>query len=756
MAEGSTEVERSEASEGIGERSVSGALAGLLALTTDAVMIFDGGGRVLLANDEASELFGRGRATMAGADVRTFFPPAPGVVPDEPFDAKALPFALDGRATHVMCASGDGRLSEVVVRADRVSAPGETYLLVASPARGADAAEREHDRLLEELQRANHRLSGTLDIVLGTIDSEDVGALFGNVVEEITNTMEATGTLLYLAEGEGLRLYGTGAATTGARLPKFIKSRRDVEQLATESGGALRYRVLEPGRDDLRRGRLATREVIDEDTRRVRRVPARRLPPFTSFIVAPVWFGGHVISVIIVGWEHARQTRRDDARLIDAVGRYLSVQLAGALSTLRHQRTAELADLEADLRDLLLDIAERDAGQAAGEASADSLDTIAARLSQALSCHVAPVWENRFQTETVVARLPVGGERDLPMGLDQIEATGRRTSVAGTETTVVGFGEGTPLGDWLAEQGEPCRGALADLGEVAGTRYVFLLLRDADAAGFDDIELDFLRRLADDARDIAQRGEERDRDRHIAQALQTGMRNELQQVAGVTAHGIYSSATQSAFVGGDFYDLIRLPGRRACVIMGDVSGKGVEAASVSAAVKTALGAYSWEGLRPARMVRLLNDFLLGFSRLETFATLFVGIVDLGAGRLTYCSAGHPPAILVHAKSDELVTLDVQSGVVGAFPDMNYRNGQIEIGVGDILLLYTDGTTEARAPGGAFFGEAGLRDAVMQELPRGYDGLLDRLLSRLDEFTGRHLDDDVAMVSLRFDQVGQEA
>ncbi len=658
MAEGSTEIEKSEASEGIGERSVSGALARLLALTTDAVMIFDGAGRVLLANDEASELFGRGRATMAGADVRTFFPPAPGIVPDEPFDAKALPFALDGRATHVMCASGDGRLSEVVVRADRVSAPGETYLLVVSPARGADAAEREHDRLLEELQRANHRLSGTLDIVLSTIDSEDVGTLFGNVIEEITNTMEASGTLLYLAEGEGLRLYGTGAATAGARLPKFIKSRRDVEQLATESGGALRYRVLEPGRDDLRRGRLATREVIDEDTRQVRRVPARRLPPFTSFIVAPVWFGGYVISVIIVGWEHARQTRRDDARLIDAVGRYLSVQLAGALSTLRHQRTAELADLEADLRDLLLDIAERDAGQAAGDASADSLDTIAARLSQALSCHVAPVWENRFQTETVVARLPVGGERDLPMGLDQIEATGRR--------------------------------------------------------------------------------------------------NELQQVAGVTAHGIYSSATQSAFVGGDFYDLIRLPGRRACVIMGDVSGKGVEAASVSAAVKTALGAYSWEGLRPARMVRLLNDFLLGFSRLETFATLFVGIVDLGAGRLTYCSAGHPSAILVHAKSDELVTLDVQSGVVGAFPDMNYRNGQIEIGVGDILLLYTDGTTEARAPGGAFFGEAGLRDAVMQELPRGYDGLLDRLLSRLDEFTGRHLDDDVAMVSLRFDQVGQEA
>ena len=187
--------------------------------------------------------------------------------------------------------------------------------------------------------------------------------------------------------------------------------------------------------------------------------------------------------------------------------------------------------------------------------------------------------------------------------------------------------------------------------------------------------------------------------------------------------------------------------------MGDVSGKGVEAASVSAAVKTALGAYSWQGLSPARMVRLLNEFLLGFSRLETFATLFVGIVDLGSGTLSYCSAGHPPAILVRAATGEIETLDVQSGVVGAFHEMTYRNGRVRLRRGDVLLLYTDGTTEARATDGSFFGEDGLRDAVMREMPRGYDGLLDRLLATLDSFTERHLDDDVAMVSLRFDLVG---
>ncbi len=738
-------------------------------MTSDAVLIFDGAGRVLLANDEASELLGRGKTDMAGSDVRLYFPPALGVAPDDPFVTSSLPFALDGSSAHVMCAGSDGRLAEIVVRADRVNAPGETYLLVASPANDADAAGREHDRLLDELQRANRRLSGTLDIVLSTIDSEDVGSLFTNVIEEITGTMEATGTLLYLAEGSGFHLHGVSSALKGASLPRYLTFGVGLER----STGALRLRVLEPTSADLRRGRLTSREVIDEDSRVVRRISARKLPPFASFLLTPVRFGGHTVAVIEVGWDRARQTRKDDARLLDAVGRYLSVQIAGALTTLRRQRTTELAEFGTKLRGLLLEVASRGAAGSHGAAGPgvyagspqdaaapagtmaqdDPFAEISSLLAQALDCTVVPLRENPYQSETVVAPLPVSGDRALPMSLDKLEATGRGSAIAGSDTAVMRFGEGTPLGDWLAGLGEPSQGALVDLGTIEDRRGAILLLRPADTAAFDEIELSFLRRLADDARDIAQRGEARDRDRHIAQALQTGMRNELQEVAGISARGIYSSATQSAFVGGDFYDLIRLPNRRACVIMGDVSGKGVEAASVSAAVKTALGAYSWEGLRPARMVRLLNEFLLGFSRLETFATLFVGIVDLAAARLTYCSAGHPPAILVHAAAGELVTLDVQSGVVGAFSDMEYRNGQVDIAPGDVLLLYTDGTTEARAPEGAFFGEDGLREAVMQELPLGYDHLLDRLLARLDDFTDRHLDDDVAMVSLRFDAVG---
>lgn len=720
---------RTSPAEGVGERSLSGTLAGLLALTSDAVVAFDGAGRVLLANDEARDLLGRGVASLTGVDVRALFPAPINVQADEAFSVASLPFGLDGAATRLVCLGSDGRSHELMVRAERVSAPGDTYLLVATPVAGDEVAAREHERLVEELSRANRRLSGTLEIVLSTIDSSDVGTLFSRVLEEICQTMDASGTLLYLVENGRLNLRGSSESLEGRRLPRHLSFDQALIRDAREEGGSLRLRLMEPTRESLRQGRMSTRVLLNEETHETRSIPARYVLPFSSMIVTPVWFGGYVIAMIVIGWESARQQSRDDVRLLNAVGRYLSTQLAGALSMLRQQRTTELADAGSRLRQAMID---RD------------YDEVRQLLSEALAAEVVLVRANAHQPQTVVANLPHAGACDLPLTFEQI-IDGRGP--------IVSVGEGMPLGDWLADEGEPCVGAFVEIGLVGEELQALLLLRDGEEDPFDDLELTFLRRFQDDARDALRSDEVRNRDRRIAQALQSGMRNELQKVNGITAKGIYSSATQSAFVGGDFYDLIRLPDQRACVIMGDVSGKGVEAASVSAAVRTALGAYSWEGLPPARMVSLLNEFLLGFSRLETFATVFVGIIDGRAKTLTYCSAGHPPALLARAQSGELLTCDIQSGVVGAFADMVYRNGSVALAEGDVLLLYTDGTTEARSSDGSFFGDDGLRDAVMAELPLGFEGLLDRLLARLDDYTGRRLEDDVAMVGLRFDALG---
>ena len=731
--------------EGIGEGSLVGTLSRLLQLTSEAVLVFDGAGRVLLANDEASELFGAERA-LVGEDVRLLFPSSddPSAT-SGPFSAASLTFAVDGSVSLVSCLAAGGRQATVRVRCDAVNAPGETYLLVAMPAEREMRMDREGERALEDLRRANHRLSGTLRIVLDTLDSTDIAALFERVLEELTDTMEADGTIVYLAEADGFHLRGVSSGLVGEKIARFMPFGRSVERLAIREGRAVRLRVCAPTNEALRQGRLTMRDVVNEDTHEVLRMRSSMLPPFTSFVPVPVWFGGHVISIIEVGWRRLHPLSREDARLLDSVAHYLSVQLAGAFTAFRSQRADRLASLATELREELLSYD----GDASPEDGAARVSAVISEMADELDAATVEMRVNA-QQGVVVADLPLTGVRELPVDLAELVAPHLVDGVA-----VVPVGPDSELSAYLRDLGEPCVGALVDLGALDGRRFCAMVLRPDGAEPFDELELDFLRGLAEDARDIARGVLAREQDKRISQALQAGMRNELQQVEGITAQAVYSSATEAAFVGGDFYDLIRLPDHRACVIMGDVSGKGVEAASVSAAVKTALGAYAWEGLAPARMVRSLNEFLLGFSRIETFATLFVGIVDLSAGTLRYCSAGHPPALLIHDGADEISTLDVQSGVVGAFHDMTYADGKVSLVPGDVLLLYTDGTTEARDPSGAFFGEEGLRDMVMRESDstKPFDGFVDRLLGTLEAFTGQNLDDDVAMLALRIDETG---
>ena len=728
--------------EGIGEGSLSGTLARLLQLTGDAVVAFDGAGRVLLANDEAASLFFSAPEGLVGSDVRRLFQLEADVA-DVPFCAQDLPFPVDGSGALVLCRTVGGHLSAVRVRCDAVHAPGETYLLVARLAGDAEAAEHETERTVAELRRANKRLAGAMNIVLDTLDYEDVGSLFGRALEEICETMEADGVLAYIADVGGFHLRGATEGVDASRAPRFMEYGRGLETLAARSGMAQRIRILPPAGEALRQGRLSNREVVNEETHEVLKISARRLPPFTSFIVVPVWFDGRAIAMIEVGWERMHPLREDDAKLLDAVAHYLSVQLVGALSAMRAERAQSFDALGTDLREELMGASgEKDVEQRVRDVLVDAADALEAAL--------VPLGVNEHQS-AVVADLPLCGPRAIPVA----ETLGEDVTAHEEGARVTDVGPESPLAQTLRDLGEPCVGALVDMGYLAGERHAFLVLRPDGEEPLDEVEHGFLLRLAQDVCDIYRGEAERAQDKRISQALQRGMRNELQKVEGLTAQGLYSSATAAAFVGGDFYDLIRLPDRRACVIMGDVSGKGVEAASVSAAVKTALGAYAWEGLTPARMVRSLNDFLLGFSRLETFATLFVGIIDLGAATITYCSAGHPPALLVRAGAQEISMLDVQSGVVGAFADISYQDGVVGVGEGDVLMLYTDGTTEARDPGGAFFGEQGLRDMLMRESApdKPFEGFLDRLLATLDAFTGQRLDDDVAMVAVRFDELG---
>ena len=677
------------------------ALTTLLALTSDAVLVFDGSGVVSLANDVAGLLFGRPLDALMGKKVHTLFVESGyGVAGDAATLAEQLPFTLDGNL-HEVGIRGGSAYRRVVVRCEAVTQDSNSYILVLHPGFAHDQALLERERLVDELTRANKRLSGTMQIVLGTLDALDVGTLLKRTLSEVNDTLESWMSLAYVADDFGYHLMGMTPEAAGAatRLPKVFATSHPLVVRANARHTTSRFTTLSPTRDQLREGTLSHR-------------------------------------LFCVGYSHTHLLRKDDARLLDGVADYLSVQLAGAFAAMRSQYEERLESSSTRLRERMLSV-ESFTRKVQDSVFREAADVLGSRLMALVG--------NPYQKTTVSAG-PVAPGLEVPFDLKA--ESKRRGDVFCCRTN-----ELEALEAWVEEFLPASACMLVSVGEMEGAFRAYLFIRDEDDEPFEpfeEIDMSYLTRLAEDVRSVAAGERARSRDKHISEALMNGMRNELQKVEGIEAESRYSSATEAAYVGGDFYDLVRLPHHKACIILGDVSGKGVEAASVSAAVKTALSAYAFEGLSPARSVELLNELVLGFSRIETFATMFVGLADIDNHTLTYCSAGHPPALLVRAKDTELVTLGVQSGVVGAFENMHYQDGVVKVSKDDILILYTDGVTEARNPDGAFFGEDGLRDIVAQEAAVGFSGIVDRMIERVSDFSGGSLEDDVALVAVRFD------
>ena len=464
--------------DGIGKRDVNAALDSLLSLTSDAMLVFDGSGRILVANDVANRLFTRS-GSLAGLDVRALFSPRVVTLPDSPFAFSALPFATDGSPSTLTCTRANGTSVELSIRSERVGVAKETCILVAHELDASQFAQRERDRLVGELSRVNRRLSGTLNIVLDTLGTKDVSLLFEKVIEEITETMEASGTVFFVAEGDGYHLKGKSVSLANVKMPRFVASGRMIERLTTSAGHALRLRVLAPTRDALRQGRLTRREVLDEATHEIHRVRASTLPPFVSFIAVPVWFGGHVIALIEVGWDQVHPMRREDAELLDAVAQYLSVQLVGVFSTLRQRKASHLDNVASELRESLMKT-----GGANRTQVASCLASACEELGASIHAIHAPILGSIIPTVELSK-----GEEPLTVSLGlsvPMQACGRDDI---TESGVRAIPDEDELAEWLEGLGAPSVGAVLDLGCLWGERCTYLVLREAGAEPLDELEL---------------------------------------------------------------------------------------------------------------------------------------------------------------------------------------------------------------------------------------------------------------------------
>ncbi|HZJ02190.1 MAG TPA: MASE3 domain-containing protein [Thermoleophilia bacterium] len=233
--------------------------------------------------------------------------------------------------------------------------------------------------------------------------------------------------------------------------------------------------------------------------------------------------------------------------------------------------------------------------------------------------------------------------------------------------------------------------------------------------------------------------------RKIADSLQESLLSIPSELPGVEFGHLYRSATLATRVGGDFYDIFELESGRIGVLMGDVSGKGLRAAAITSVVKNSVRAYAYNGAGPAETMRLTNTALFRTIDQQSFVTAFYGVLDTKTGTLAYCSAGHPPALINRAQGTR--SLDVRSPVLGAFPDLRFEEGEDTVGEDEILVLYTDGVTEARR-GAEFFGEEGLVRALNALNGTPASETPDVLFRGVLSFSQGQLRDDVAILAVK--------
>ncbi len=233
----------------------------------------------------------------------------------------------------------------------------------------------------------------------------------------------------------------------------------------------------------------------------------------------------------------------------------------------------------------------------------------------------------------------------------------------------------------------------------------------------------------------------------VAQALRAALLKLPDEIPGLIFAHHYRPAVQPAHVGGDFYDLFELDHGLVGVVVGDISGKGIEAAVLTSLVKNTIRAHATErGKTPAEVVALTNTVLTRETAAEVFATVFFAMLDRRDGRLVYCNAGHPASIV--ARHDATIAaLPATSPLIGAYADFRYRNAEAFLSCEDLLFLYTDGLTEARHDQ-RLFGEQRLFDMVGRLCAREPDEIVERVIDSAVSFAGGGLHDDLAVLALR--------
>jgi phosphoserine phosphatase RsbU/P len=208
---------------------------------------------------------------------------------------------------------------------------------------------------------------------------------------------------------------------------------------------------------------------------------------------------------------------------------------------------------------------------------------------------------------------------------------------------------------------------------------------------------------------------------------------------------VYAFNQPTRYIGGDLYDFLTLSGGEWAGVLADVSGKGISASLLGSLLQGALHMQCRSTSCLEAVVNEVNQFLVERTSSERFVTLFLFALNpKGEGR--FINAGHNPPYLFCSRSGEIQELHSGGLILGAFDFASYETCPLNLNPGDVLVVYSDGVTDAQDPKGEMFGQERLRELIKKEAPSGGKALEKAILDSIEEFTrGMAQTDDITFL-----------
>jgi len=287
-------------------------------------------------------------------------------------------------------------------------------------------------------------------------------------------------------------------------------------------------------------------------------------------------------------------------------------------------------------------------------------------------------------------------------------------------------------------------------GEPLGTLHVYT----ARPHTFSPEEIRLFRSVADQAAMTVRNAQlleecviSRQQQRELEVAARVQERMLPARAPDIAGYDCYGITVPSLAVGGDFHDWIRLPGNNWGIAIGDVAGKGVPAAILMASVRAALRAQAEHVYALRHVMDRVNQGLIADTEPTEFATLFYGVLDAPARRLTYSSAGHEPAVLI--RGGKITRLEAGGPLLGIWENAAYKYDAVELAAGDTLVVFSDGAIDAANYQRDRFGRNRLMESLLRHAVHRAERMAQEVQWDIRRFTGLAPQaDDLTLVVLK--------